>query len=128
MVTVLLEYIDVLVMFPYFIRKYLAKHTSSYDGIMLDAFSYLLCWHNRRVPRLAAQEIVTNFHSREIMTIQCGCSDMMRETVYKSSNLKNNAPPMGHRNQNKSPINPQCIPQVRGRGLPLIYRYITYSY
>ena len=46
MVTVLLEYIDFFIIFY--------PNTSYYAGIMLDAFSYLLClklcWHNRRVP------------------------------------------------------------------------------
>ena len=68
MLTVLLEYIDLW-------YKYLAKHFlfNNYAGVMLDVFSYLLCWDNRRDPRLVAQEISA---FREIITIQCGCSDV----------------------------------------------------
>ena len=43
----LLEYID--------LQSYFQSSTTYYAGIMLDAFSYLLCskscWHNRLVPR-----------------------------------------------------------------------------
>ena len=43
---VLLEYID--------LQSYFRSSTTYYAGIMLDAFSYLLCsklsWHNRLVP------------------------------------------------------------------------------
>ena len=42
--------------FPYF-----TKYISSYAGIMLGAFIAPIMLHNRRVPRLAAQEIITIF-------------------------------------------------------------------
>ena len=53
MMTVLLEYID---LFSINFTKYI----SSYTGIMLGAF-IATYYHNRRVPRLAAQEIITIF-------------------------------------------------------------------
>ena len=37
-------------------------NTSSCAGIMLDAFSYLFCWHNWRVSRQAAQAEIRNYN------------------------------------------------------------------
>ena len=56
LLTALLEYIDLILQLSFFQQEFTLsyKYLTYYDGIMLNAFRYLLCsklcQHNRRVP------------------------------------------------------------------------------
>ena len=56
LLTVLLEYIDLILQLSFFQQEFILwyKYLTYYAGIMLNAFRYLLCsklcQHNRRVP------------------------------------------------------------------------------